>query len=277
MIKADYHVHSHFSGDSKEKPENIIKYAMSKGLDTLCFTDHMDYEYWYEPAGMFEVDVPKYFEALLQLKEQYAGTFNVRIGIELGLRDEPDLLESVRERYRTLVNEHPFDFVIGSTHQMVYVDPVYPEFWENRTQREGMEMYFTSGLKNIKNNEFFDTYGHLDYLIRYANGDKAQYNYRDYAELIEPMLRELIARGKALEINSKGLTPSYGTNAPNPGREVLMRYRELGGELITIGSDAHVADGVALYFDRVEELLKEIGFRYYAVFENRKLQMRKFD
>ena len=265
MIKADYHVHSQFSGDSKENPESIIKYAMSKGLDTLCFTDHMDYEYWYEPAGMFEVDVPEYFEVLLRLKEQYAGKFNVRIGIELGLRDEPDLLESVRERNRALVTEYPFDFVIGSTHQMVYVDPFYPEFWENRTQREGMEMYFTSGLENIKNNEFFD------------NGDKSQYTYRDYAELIEPMLKELIARGKGLEINSKGLTPSYGINSPHPGREVLTRYRELGGELITIGSDAHVAEGVALYFNQVEAMLKDIGFRYYAVFENRKLQMRKFD
>ena len=140
-----------------------------------------------------------------------------------------------------------------------------------------MEMYFTSGLKNIKNNEFFDTYGHLDYLIRYANGDKSQYSAGAYMELIEPMLQELIARGKALEINSKGLTPSYGTNSANPGREVLLRYRELGGELITVGSDAHVADGVALYFDRVEAMLKELGFRYYAVFENRKMQMRKFD
>lgn len=277
MIRADYHVHSRFSGDSKEEPENIIKQAMNLGLDTLCFTDHMDYEYWYEPAGVFEVDVPKYFENLLQLKEKYAGKFDVRIGIELGLRDEPDLLEPVRERYRNLVTENPFDFVIGSTHQMVYVDPVYPEFWENRTQREGMEMYFTSGLKNIVNHDFFDTYGHLDYLIRYASGDKSQYTYRDYADLIEPMLKELISRGKALEINSKGLTPSYGTDATNPGREVLVRYRELGGELITIGSDAHVAEGVALYFNKVERMLTEIGFRYYAVFENRKLQMRKFD
>ena len=91
------------------------------------------------------------------------------------------------------------------------------------------------------------------------------------------MLKELIARGKALEINSKGLTPSYGINAPHPGREVLTRYRELGGELITIGSDAHVAEGVALYFDQVEAMLNDIGCRYYAVFENRKLQMRKFD
>ena len=250
---------------------------MNHGLDTLCFTDHMDYEYRYEPEGMFEIDVPKYFEHLFQLKEQYAGKFNVRIGIELGLRDEPDLLESVREQNRALVTEYPFDFVIGSTHQMVHVDPYYPEFWENRSQREGMEMYFISGLENIKNNEFFDSYGHLDYLIRYANGDKTQYNCSDYAELIEPMLKELIARGKALEINSKGLTPSYGINAPHPGREVLRRYRELGGELITVGSDAHTADGVAVYFDQVETMLKDIGFRYYAIFENRKPQMRKFD
>ncbi|MDF2941680.1 MAG: hypothetical protein K0S01_538 [Herbinix sp.] len=261
MIIADYHVHSDFSSDSKAPMEQMIEQAIRLGLKKLCFTDHMDIDYPQVNDHNFIFDVDVYGKKLLELKEHYHKQIELLMGIELGL--QPHLTTQLS----SLVNQYPFDFIIGSSHVVDHVDPYYPQYWENRTKKEGIQLYFESIIENCKSFQGFHIYGHLDYIIRYVPGQsetKATYSYSDYAELLDEVLKTIISYGKGIEINTAGY--KYGLGFAHPKPEVISRYKELGGELITIGSDAHKPEHLAYDFNLVPELLKGLGFRYYATF-----------
>ena len=134
-------------------------------------------------------------------------------------------------------------------------------------------LYFACTLENIRSVTGFQALGHLDYVVRYGHGREKEYSYRAYADVIDEILRELICRGIALEVNSGGL--KYGLGFPNPHPDVLKRYRELGGEILTLGSDAHAPEHIAYNFKETGELLKACGFRYYTIFKERKPEFLK--
>ena len=261
MITADYHVHSEFSSDSTTPMEQMIERALQLGLQKLCFTDHMDYDYPQVSKYNFEFDPVPYFKKLNELKEVYHKKIQILTGLELGL--QPHLCE----RMTSLIRNYNFDFVIGSSHVVDHVDPYYPEYWKNRSQRKGIEDYFISIIKNCKAFQEFHIYGHLDYIIRYVPGQSQQkidYSYSDYADLLDEVLTTIIHYGKGIEINTAGL--KYGLGYAHPKIDVLKRYKELGGDIITIGSDAHKPEHLCYDFHLVPELLKSIGFAYYATY-----------
>jgi histidinol-phosphatase (PHP family) len=262
MIIADYHVHSNFSGDSQTPMEQMIDRAIQLGLRKLCFTDHMDYDYPHKGGISFEFDPEIYVAKLQQLKEKYAKQIEILTGIELGLQPQ------VADYYQYLMNKYSFDFAIGSTHVVDYVDPYFPVFWEHRTKDEGIRAYFQSIIDNCKlHKDYFNVNGHLDYIIRYApttDGMKADYSYDDYKDLLDEVLKTILQCGKGIEINTAGY--KYGLGYAHPKIEILKRYRELGGELITIGSDAHKPEHLCYDFNLVPELLKNLRYTYYATF-----------
>ncbi len=262
MIEADYHVHSDFSGDSQAPMELMIERAIHLGLKKLCFTDHMDYDYPHKNEIRFDFDPEEYVNKLQTLKDQYSKQIEILTGIELGLQPH------VTDYYKFLMNKYTFDFAIGSTHVLDYADPYYPAFWEHRTKEEGIRAYFQSIIDYCKLfKDYFHIYGHLDYIVRFvptADGKKADYSYADYADLLDEALKTIIQCGKGIEINTSGF--KYGLGYAHPKAEVLKRYLELGGELITIGSDAHKPEHLCYDFDLVPELLKGLGYTYYATF-----------
>jgi histidinol-phosphatase (PHP family) len=267
MIIADYHLHSDFSSDSNTPMEHMIERALELGLKALCFTDHMDYDYPQVSSYNFEFDPDAYVKKLEELRKRYGKRIEILTGIELGL--QPHL----SERLSSLVKSYPFDFIIGSSHVVDHTDPYYPEYWENRTKDEGIRRYFESMIENCKAFHDFNVYGHLDYIIRYVperflvngnTGSKADYSYSDYADLLDELLKLIISYGKGIEVNTAGL--KYGLGYPHPKIEVIKRYKELGGEIITIGSDAHKPEHLCYDFDLVPDLLKNLGFRYYTTF-----------
>ncbi len=148
------------------------------------------------------------------------------------------------------------------------MDPYYPVYWEGKKEEEGIFRYFESILENLNFCSDFDVYGHLDYIIRYLPSGKKSYSYEIYQEIIEQCLKRLISMGKGIEVNTAGL--KYGLGAPNPRPEILQKYRELGGEIITIGSDGHKPEHLAFAFDQIQELLEQCGFRYLTLFRKRK-------
>ena len=285
MITADYHTHTKFSDDSDASLTAMAERAVALGLKTLCVTDHMDYLFpkRYAPET-FVFDPEEYFAALSSQKEAYKDRLEIRIGIELGLRNEPDVCAACVDYYKKLTANYPFDFVIGSTHVLEELDPYYPEYWETHGAKEGMRAYFEAILENIGNYNMFDVYGHLDYLVRYlpektkndvgkeSTGKNTKnlrdYCFADYAEVIDAILKKLIASGRGIELNTSGY--KYGLPFAHPRMEVLKRYRELGGEILTIGSDAHMPEHMAYDFARAQELLSSLGFRYYTVYRGRK-------
>lgn len=261
-MNADFHIHSSFSADSDAPMESMIKEGIRRGLTLMCFTEHMDRDYPGDPEHAFEVDTVAYYKELLRLKELYAGQAELRFGVELGL--EPHLAE----RHRDYLARWPFDFVIGSSHLVDRQDPYYPAFYEGKEEAACYRRYFDSVLENLAAFSDFDSYGHLDYVVRYGPNKNRFYSYSAYADVIDEILRILIEKGIALELNTAGF--KYGLGHPNPHEDVLRRYRELGGEKLTIGSDGHAPEHIAYDFPKVNELLKSCGFRYFTVFKERR-------
>ncbi len=256
MINADFHTHSYYSSDSTELLRKMADSALEKGLKTLCLTEHHDPDY---PTGEFNLDTEKYREELLRLKEEYSGKPELLFGVELGV------MGYLAPRLREFVQKWDFDFVIASTHFVDGIDPYYPEYFEKLGAKNGVLRYFEATLENVNAFDNFDVYGHLDYVVRYSPEKK--YNPVDYRELIDEILKKLISMGKGIEINSKGAS-TIGYCHPNPF--ILNRYKELGGEIVTVGSDAHDGSHISADFDKAEQALCEAGFDYYTIFRKRK-------
>ncbi len=248
--------------------EDLVKEALSKGLKTLCFTEHMDKDYPTAPGHEnderpeFMLDTESYRKKYEEMKEKYRNSIDLLFGVELGLQPH------VVDWNNNYVNQHVFDYIIGSAHTIGKKDPYYATFFEGRSEREAYCEYFEEALTDIKLFDDFDSFGHLDYVVRYGPNQNKEYSYKKYSDVIDPILKALIDKGIALEANSGGYRKGLGE--PNPCKDVFIRYKELGGELVTIGSDAHHAPQLCNGFDRIETLLLECGFKYHAVFVGRK-------
>ena len=257
----DTHMHSQYSGDSEAPQDTMIQAAILKNLGGICFTDHLDIDYPDEP-DLFLLDLPNYTASVTAKKEQYAGCFPICLGIELGLQPHLATLHT------DILTQYPFDFVIGSSHVVHGFDPYYPKFYEGREEESCYREYFESIIENIQMFDGFDVYGHIDYVVRYGPNRNKFYSYKKYSDVIDEILTLLIKKGKGIEINTGGF--KYGLGHPNPTEDIIRRYRELGGEIITIGADAHKPEHVAYDFEKVPDILKNAGFRYFTVFKERK-------
>jgi len=265
---SDFHLHSHYSADSETLPEDVIETAIKLGMKCICFTEHNDFEFPKNHDNFdFTLDTKAYFNELNTLKEKYSSRIDVRIGLEAGLEI------CFEDRINNLINNNSFDFVIGSSHLINRLDPYYPEFFENRTEKECFEEYFINILDNVKTFDNFDVYGHLDYIVRYPDTKDKYYSYSAFGDIIDEILRTIIYKGKGIEVNSGGLR--CGLTFPNPHPDIIKRYKELGGEILTIGSDAHTTEYIGKYFDRIEDIIKACGFEYYTIFKNRKPEFIK--
>lgn len=259
----DQHMHCNFSGDSDALPEDMIKAGIAHGLSGICFTDHLDYDYPEEP-NIFLLDFDNYFKVLPDLRKKYADKISVNIGIELGLQPQ------AAGQNLAVAEKYPFDFIIGSSHVVNHMDPYYPEFFAGRDEDVAYMEYFESVLENINSGVDFDVYGHIDYVVRYGPNKNAFYTYEKFKDIIDEILTQLISKGKGIEVNTGGF--KYGLGHPNPTEDIIKRYRELGGEIITMGADAHVPEYVAYEFDKAAHIIKNCGFKYYTVFKNRKAE-----
>lgn len=270
-ISADYHLHSSFSTDSDAPMEQMVTRAISLGLKEICFTEHMDHCYpeRYRPFFpgvdlLFEADPVQVHAKITELQNKYEGEILIRFGMELGMRPQ------FAEYYRDLARSMPFDFLIASQHLTGDYDPYYPETWEGKTADALIRSYYEEMLGNLRSmdDSSWDTLAHLDYIIRYIPVRKESGLVFDslaaFPDLIDEILREVIRRGKCLEVNTAGI--KYGLGQTHPGRNVLARYYELGGRNLTIGSDSHDPDHIAIAFPETADMLRSLGFTSYCTF-----------
>ena len=269
-VTSDCHLHSSHSGDSDTPMEDMVLQGIAQGLTAMCFTEHNDFDYPVSPgtpAGMFLLNTDSYLYDLIRLKEKYADRIRLLFGIELGLQPE------VLQENAILAKSYDFDFIIGSSHICHGRDPYYPDFFEGRPEEEAYREYLESVLENIRKFSNFDVYGHLDYVVRYGPHRDLYYSYEKYKDVLDRILKLLLDKGKGIELNTGGI--KRGMKDFHPCRDVLKRYRELGGEIITIGSDSHDTQHIGDAFDRAAGVLKECGFEYYTVFEKRTPEFKK--
>lgn len=263
MIIIDYHTHSSNSADSETPMKLQIESAISKGIKHLCITEHMDIDFPAEKYNIsFDLNTEKYIEEYKTNKKIYENRIDLSFGVELGLQSH------IKPKLENYVNQYSFDFIIGSAHLCDGIDVYYPEFYEGRTEKESYRRYFEYELECLNVFNDFDVFGHLDYIVRYGPSKDRNYKYFDYSDVIDEILCKLISLGKGIEINTSVLTK--GMAHPNPCEDILKRYLELGGEIITVGSDAHTPENIAGQFDKAEAILKACGFKHYNYFKERK-------
>lgn len=263
---SDYHLHSHFSGDCTVPMDEMIQSAIDKGVERLCFTEHHDIDFPH-PTINFYLDIPGYVEAFPSYKEKYKDQIQLLIGIELGM------VPSQHEIMSDIANSNPFDFIIASNHLSHGIDVYDKIYFEERSQHRGYLEYFEDILENVSGYTDYDVYGHLDYVIRYGHFENKRYAYNDFKEVLDAILRTIIKNGKGIEVNTSGY--KYNLGNPHPSREIIQHYKDLGGEIITLGSDAHMPGNICSNFDVAKDLLKSVGFTHFTTFVNRKPEFHK--
>ena len=273
MVLFDNHNHSQFSFDGKRTSvEKSARQAIASGLGGLAFTDHCDF-FVPEMKAAQENLVSEVFDVAPQQTEidrvqtVLAGegrALKILKGIEVGMH------EDCHEQIRKTLKDNRFDQIIASVHYLDGIDPFYGGYYEGKTWREAYGHYLETIWKEMRWLEDFDIMGHFDYVVRYAPYPETCLRYRDFCDLLDEMLRYLIHNGKALEINTKSYQDYHGREV-TLDRNVLIRYREMGGEIVSLGSDSHDAYRVGYGFPDTAEMLKSLGFRWTANYESRKL------
>jgi len=264
MLSADYHVHTHFSADSRALPEDCVERAVRFGLGEIAFTDHLDFRYrTLDPYPYIDVDA--YVRRVLELREEYAGRIKVVLGLELGLTPE------IAHLARTVTDRHPYDFIICSTHD-IKGEGVYGSYFDRKKKRAAYDGYFKEALSVIRSGAPFSVYGHLDFIERYGPYEDPIVYYKDHADVLDAVFKALIEGGRGLEVNTSGFR--YGFPHTNPKPELLCRYRELGGKILTVGSDAHRSSDIARDFDAAKDMLVSLGFRYVTLYEKMTPKMK---
>ena len=271
---ADYHVHTEFSDDSSYLLKDICRDAVKLGLNEICITDHVDYGVKpdadeYRAGGatyrledglpVLNVDYERYFPAIDRVREQFAGQLVVKTGMEFGVQThtEPQF-NALFERYADR-----WDFIILSIHQVGDQEFWSGDFQRDRTQDEYNMAYYQEMLDVVQSFSHYSVLGHLDLIKRY---DPAGiWPHEKSRDIVAEILRRVIADGKGIELN----TSSFRYKLPDlqPCTEILRLYRDLGGRILTIGSDSHKPEHLGAHIAEVRDRLRALGFTEFCTFE----------
>lgn len=252
MKKADYHIHSHFSPDSTLTIDQACENAIRLGLEELCFTDH------FETAEDIVIDFDHYRQALLGARERFRKQLSIKVGLEVGFD------KNAQQQIKEFLRDKDFDFIIGSLHRAEGLDLFNGDFFRGKELQVAFREYFQIIHDSIPSFEF-SVLGHITLIKRFfrlLKVNPADIAWGSYDELILAILKDLIARGKGIELNLR--SPLI-----NLDFRVLSLYKELGGEIITLGTDSHHTTSMHTMEDGFQAL-REAGFRYYCTFENLK-------
>lgn len=253
----DCHIHSSLSADCDVSMINMAQAARIAGLKEICFTEHIDLNMLEGPD--FSVDFNAYALALAEARRAFPD-LAIRMGIEAGLDIDttPQIL--------AMLENQPLDYVIGSQHVVFGHDPYYEQVWKQYSQYEIFAEYLRISQESASQIDYFDVLGHIGYISKFCPFEDKLLRYADYSDAVDSLLKILIEKGKGIEINTNGL---YMTPSTMPETAIIKRYFDLGGEIVTIGSDAHYETVVGHAVSETINQLKSIGFRFVCAFEKR--------
>lgn len=255
----DCHSHTKYSHDSYCEPTDSLNSAKEKGLAGFAITDHCDIEF----CESTDVKTP------IVQSNKIARSLGecVLSGVEMG--------EAIwhNDVANDIIDSVDLDIVLGSVHAVRYGEYTMPfstidfsTFSKNQIF-EYMNAYFYDMFEMIEKCDF-DVLSHLTNPLKYITGKYGiKVDLKEYSEIIERILKHIISKGIALEVNTSCIGTSY--NEFMPEKQIIAHFRELGGYLVTLGSDAHTADRITHGFDDAIALLEEIGFKNLYYFKNR--------
>ena len=272
---ADYHVHTSYSDDSEYPMEEVVKDAIAQGMDEICFTDHVDYGIkrdWDDPHGMLyrpggpgepermplaNVDYPAYAAEIDALKSKYRSKIMIKMGMEFGMQTH------TIPQYEKLFSSYPFDFIILSVHQVEDKEFWTQDFQRGRTQEEYNLRYYEEMLALVQQYHHYSVLGHMDLISRYDNA--GIFPFERIRPIVTEILKTVIEDGKGIEINTSSYR--YGLKDLTPSADILRLYRELGGRIITVGSDRHRKEHLGAYFTETIDALKGLGYKEIYTFD----------
>lgn len=271
MIYADYHVHSDYSDDSWYLMEDVVKDAIQLGLEEICFTDHVDYGVkpdW-KSDEKFQVGMNKevrnvhydfYFSELNKLSKKYEEKIKVKKGLEFGMQ-----VHTIPQ-FEKLFQSHDFDFILLSVHQIENKEFWTGEFQKGHTQLESYDRYYDEMYHLITAYKDYSVLAHMDLVRRYLDKEVDRFEYNK--DKIEKILKKVIEDNKGIEVNTSSVR--YEINGLTPSIEILKLYHELGGTIITIGSDSHKPKHLGFHIEESKKLLKGIGYTHFCTFDKMK-------
>lgn len=281
---ADYHVHTEYSDDSLYPMEEVVKDAIRLGLDEICFTDHVDYGIkpdWDGPEPIVwrrggsgepdkiplaNVDYPRYEAEIRKLQEKYRGQITLRMGLEFGMQVHTIPL------YEKLFARYPFDFILLSVHQVEDKEFWNQDFQRGRTREEFNRRYYEELLALVRRYRHYSVLAHPDLIARYDSA--GPWPFEKLRPILTEILKTVIADGKGIEVNTS--CHRYGLKDLTPSRDILRLYRELGGTVLTIGSDSHKKEHLGAFIRETMDELKEMGFEQFCTFEGMKPVSHRF-
>lgn len=250
MAYSDYHVHTRFSPDSQADIEEYIALAKKLGQEHIIFTDHREFGAL-DPKFNIHIDYDEYIMLMKDLEEKHQ--FKIKVGVEIGY------MKSYLDEIHDFLNRYDFDFVIASIHYGDEGDFYLGNFFDGKTKYKAYMDYFELVLDMVENLRDYDVVGHLDYIPRYGPYEDKHYEYGDYKDIIDEILKVIIKNKKGIEVNTSGLRSPL--NVTFPKDEVLLRYKELGGKIITVGSDCHFVDHYMANVKETAKKLEAMGFQ----------------
>lgn len=260
----DLHTHSLYSADGKQPPEKYIERAIELGCKVFGFSEHLDYDYEYGDGELTwpMLDIDAYWQNMNRLKQLYGDKIELLSAIECGYHP------LAAKRYKLVLEKYKFDYVINSTHTIGGMDPYFQKYFKGKDKQNAYSLYLQAILESIRTTEFdYQVIGHIGYITRYAPYPDRALRYSEYKNIIDEILTAAIKLGKTLEVNTNISAPS----AHLPPADIITRYYELGGRLITFSSDAHSSERVLDKYHLVTRLLKAIGFTQLSYFKDREL------
>lgn len=265
---ADYHVHTEFSDDSTYPMEQVVKDAIALGLDEICVTDHVDYGvkldwdsggdiHYRNGEPLANVDYPRYMKEIERVRRLYGDQITVKAGLEFGVQTH------TIPRFETLFRRYSFDFIILSIHQVEDKEFWTQDFQRGRSQREYNERYYEEMLHVVRAYKDYSVLGHMDLIKRYDEAGICPF------ERVKPMIAEIlktvISDGKGIEVNTS--SRRYGLPDSMPSARLLRLYRDLGGEIVTIGSDSHRPEHLGAGLQEAKDQLRALGFQKFCTFQ----------
>ena len=253
----DYHMHTVVSFDGHDRGLDMALAAKAAGLQEICFTDHLDYD----PLGKMGVlafDTELYNEEYDHLE---VPGLKIRRGMEFGMTGDN------LAQFRADLQRRPFDFVLGSVHFVDDLDVYYPDYWQGKSVFRAERRYLEATLECVQVHDDFDVLAHLTYIAKtHCHPAPRPVPFGEHRELIDEILRILAAKGKGLEMNTSGVDRCGGFL---PTADYFRRFKELGGEIVTVGSDSHACNRVGQHTFDACKILSDI-FGYVCTFEGRK-------
>lgn len=252
----DYHLHSRFSGDGHSSVEEICAVARERGLTHIALTDHHDIGHEKYDMG----DIAAYAAEVGRCRALFP-ELDIACGIEMDYREE------TWEEMKGIPARYGMDFALLALHYVDGVDPYMPEYFKGRSRREGYALYLRRLAGMIRKTEGPWVLGHITYVAKFARFENPALRHEDYREELDEVLGLAVKKGYGLEVNTSGMKNNAGLL---PGADVLRRFRELGGEIVTVGSDAHSADAVGGWAGEALRAVRDAGFGHVAAFRGLK-------